>query len=222
MHPSGRLGPFEVDDYPRPPGDRGTLSDRGTRRIQSSPRSHRTALLIACAVLVAVSAHNAATYESVEPRIANATHATIEYGWPVTCYVGDISVEAMCYSTGPRQHWAATSGGTLSSLGLITDIGLALVLSIGTYRALAWAFAAFNAKLTIATLLGMFVYLGCLFAFEAADNVRFFDISPMTTELLIESHIFEYTEKIVWMSLFVTCLWLPNAASRRFVARRGG
>ncbi|WP_146516504.1 hypothetical protein [Rubripirellula amarantea] len=167
-------------------------------------------------------AQSTSTYESIEPRLANATQGTIEYGWPMTCFVGNIEVEAMFYSTGPRQHWAATSGGRVSPLGLVCNIGVALLLTTATYQALCWVFSSFRGKLSIATLLGLLAYVAFLFAFEAVDNVRLFDISPMTRELLIETHIFEYTERLVWASLFVTCLWLPNAVGRRiYTGNRG-
>lgn len=180
------------------------------------------ALLISSTVLIAIVGHNASTYESIEPQLANATQGTIEYGWPLTCFVGNIGVEDMFYSTGPRQHWAATFGGKIALLGLVINVGVAAVLTTATYHAFCWAINSFRAKVSIATLLGLFVYLAFLFSFEAAENVRFFDISPMTTELLIETHIFEYVEKLVWASMFVTCLWIPNALGRRVFAQTSG
>lgn len=180
------------------------------------------ASFVASAVLVAIVLHNVDNYEPIEPANPNAQTGLIEYGWPFTCFAGRISVEKMFYATGARQHWRATSDGKMVPAGLVANLLVALLLCLGTYRALAWALAAFRAQLSISTLLGLVAFLSFLFAYEAADNIPLFAISEITTELLIEHHIFEYIEKLVWFSIFLTSLWIPNAIGRRMTAQQDG
>ena len=185
-------------------------------------RKVSVSFLLAATVLVSVVLHNAATYESIEPTNPNARTGLIKFGWPLACFTGRISVEQMFYATGPRQHWRATSRGEIILVGLAINLLVALLLCVGTYRSLLWTLAAFRARLSVATLLGLVAFLSFLFAFEAADNIPLFTIGKVTTELLIEHHIFQYIEKLVWFSIFVSSLWLPNAIGRRIVPPQNG
>ncbi|WP_157609782.1 hypothetical protein [Roseimaritima ulvae] len=193
-----------------------------TAPINSKRQPRTVAALIAFVAFVSIILHNAATFETFEPASANAVHGTVEYGWPFTCYTGSISVERMFYATSPRQHWASTSSGSLAPIGFSVDAAVALLLTWVTYQGLVWTFSAFNAKLSIATLLGFLAYTALLFAFEVADNAKHYEMFPRLRELFLEMHIFEYIEKAVWVTLFIACLWLPNR-SRMFckTARSG-
>lgn len=181
------------------------------------------ASVVAIATLFSVVAHNAATYETFEPTNPSATQGTIEYGWPATCFTGRIHIESMFYATEPRQHWASTKGGRFTAIGLFVNVAIILLLTFSTFSAVAWALSSFTAKLSVGTLLGILTYAAFLFTFEVADNAELFEKFPRLRELFVETHIFEYIEKAVWLSLFITCLWLPNWLGRlRFKPADGG
>jgi protein-S-isoprenylcysteine O-methyltransferase Ste14 len=146
----------------------------------------------------------------LEPASPNATQGTIEYGWPATCFTGRIDIESLFYATEPREHWASTTGGRFNPIGSLVNAAILLLLTFSTFNAVAWALSSFTAKLSIGTLLGVLTYAAFLFTFEVADNAELFEKFPRLRELFVETLIFEYIEKFVWLSLFVTCLWLPN------------
>ena len=185
-------------------------------------RSRVAASLATLIALITIVAHNAATYQSIEPVNPNATQGTIEYGWPVTCFEGSIDVERMFYTTGPRQHWGATTDGSPVWVGLLSNVIIALLLAYTTYASIAWTLNSFTAKLTIATLIGLLTFAAFLFAFEVADNADHYEMFPRLRELFVETHVFEYIEKTVWLTIFVVCLWIPNRAAQLFRQRKNG
>ena len=200
---------------PPPPRDSSRYRKNHAGIVASSARYRRLSLAFTFVIILATVAHNAATYKV--GYTSNGSQATVGFGWPTTCYVGRIPTSAVWTSVGPRQHWAAISKGAIFWFGLFINLAVVSILSIATYQTLQWGLASSEGKYSISTALGLIAYMAFLFAFEKSQyDSQITPLTPLVAKyFIVETTILEYVESVVWISVFVTCLWLPNAVARR-------
>lgn len=178
--------------------------------MRPSKRNRIAAWFVSMVALIAVLAHNSVTLDTSEPTNPNAPQGTVEYGWPMKCFRGSISTEKILYATVPRQHWVATQNGRVVWAGLLVNALVVAILVFAIYRSVVWTLNSFDAKLTVATLFGLLTFVALLFAHEAVDKASLVELFPQMRNLLIETYLLQYLEKLVWVFVFIACLWWPN------------
>ena len=91
-------------------------------------------------------------------------------------------------------------------------LGIVTTLTLANYNAILWFFNSIKSRISVATLFGFVAFLAFYFAAELPYYRHFQTASTDTKLIWIESYVLDWNEKVVWMSLFIACLWLPNHA----------
>ena len=190
-----------------------TLRARGVSRIDYKNSKLSRSLTFAV-VLLAIAFHNAERFDIPSPT-PGVTSVGIEYGWPLTAARGTIDHDTAWRLTGAQQFWRNTSNLRLDAFGTAANLAVAIVLSLSCANAFNWFRSRFNARLTIATILGTTAFVAIALLANKITDPDLIEEIPGVQAPLIVWYIFEYLERFVWFCVFVCCAWVPNQLSSR-------
>ena len=163
-------------------------------------------------VFLAIAIHNADRFD-IPGLASGVTSVGIEYGWPLTAARGTIDNDTAWRLTGAQQFWRNTYNLQLDAFGTTANLAVAIVFSLSCANAFTWFRSRFNARLTIATVLGATAFVTIALSANMITDPDLIEEIPGVQAPLIVWYIFEYLERFVWFCVFVSCVWVPNQLS---------
>ncbi len=184
------------------------MAEHAATFMPNTPAPARLAYLAVTLTLIALAIHNAASLDDLGD-VATSDKA-LGYGWPLICARGLIETEYFQLSTFPPQFWRNTSALSLVPIGVIVNLFVATILALSMFQTTQWLQARLRAQFTIATMLGLCTFSALLIQVHVFKWNSLAHIIPDFYRLDLTDTFFDYSENIVWASMFACCIWLPN------------
>jgi hypothetical protein len=197
------------------PGDGGRYVDEDLVNRKSTRRLFPW--IVGLLTTVAVVFKNLATSEiigRVQPAVLGSEYG-VGFGWPFNGFVGYMGAWGLSARSWNRyawvQDWQDASGIQPQFAGLLANLLVAIILSVSMARAIDWFNSLLRPLFSIATLLGVTGFVAIEFRKQWEISTRMGSYPLRGFEIALA----EYCNTVVWISVLVACIAIPNWASWR-------